>query len=140
MSHASLRPGKTSPPRIFVSYGREDWDEFVQPLVNRLRAAGFDVWVDQHLLRGGHDWMDQIDAALEGCQVMVLCVSPNAIASKHVKLEYRYFFNDDRAIVPVLCRPARLPAELRGIQYVDYSDQDALLDRLRELLANSRIP
>lgn len=131
---ARPEPVASGAPRIFVSYGREDWDEFVRPLVDQLRAAGFQVWVDQHLLRGGQDWMDQINAALETCTVMLLCVSPDSMDSKHVKLEYRYFFGEDKPIVPVICRGVRLPAELRGVQHIDYADHASVIARLRELL------
>ncbi len=120
-------------PEIFLSYGREDWDEFVEGLVRMLRDEGFNVWVDQHLLRGGDDWMDAINEALARCPVMVLCLSPDAVASKHVKLEYRYFFNEGKPIVPVLCRPAVLPAEIRGLQHLPYSETAKLIAHLKEM-------
>jgi hypothetical protein len=131
--------GRSSPHAlpVFVSYDRDDWKEFVEGLVRMLRDEGFTIWVDQHLLRGGQDWMDAINEALVACPVMLLCVSPDAVASKHVKLEYRYFFNEGKPILPVLCRPTVLPAELRGLQYIDYSDSGGVVARLRELLTLS---
>ncbi len=119
---------------VFVSYDRDDWKDFVEDLVRMLRDEGFTIWVDQHILRGGQDWMDAINEALVACPVMLLCVSPDAVASKHVKLEYRYFFNEGKPILPVLCRPTVLPAELRGLQYIDYADSAGVVARLRELL------
>ena len=137
-----VAPGRSrdvmQPPCIFLSYGREDWNDFVRPLVERLRSSGLHVWLDQHLLRGGDDWMDSINAALAGCDVMVLCISPDSLASKYVKYEYRYFFNQDKTIVPLLCRQATVPPELSGIQYLDYSEQEALVERLREVIGERR--
>jgi len=115
---------------IFLSYARVDWDEYALPLVERLRGAGLDVWVDQDLIRGGDDWMDAINAALKTCDLLVLCVSPEALNSRYVKMEYRYFFHHDKPIVPVLCRPADLPAELVGIQYWPYGKADLLTTQL----------
>lgn len=137
-----VAPGRSrdelQPPCIFLSYGREDWSDFVRPLVERLRSSGFHVWLDQHLLRGGDDWMDSINAALAGCNVMLLCISPEAMASKYVKYEYRYFFREDKTILPLLCRQATVPPELSGIQYLDYSEQEALVERLREVIGQRR--
>ena len=85
-----LRPGEapqlerlaTGRLSIFVSYSRHDWEAYARPLADRLRQAGFTVWVDQHLLRGGQDWLDEINAALKACDCLVLCVSPAALELK----------------------------------------------------------
>jgi hypothetical protein len=126
----ALAAGRLS---IFVSYSRKDWTEFVEPLVDRLQQAGFEVWVDQHLLRGGQNWLDEVNQALASSDCMVLCVSPDALDSKYVKMEYRYLIEEDRPLIPVICRPVELPVELRGIQYIEYTYLDNLVARLREL-------
>ncbi|MBK8024968.1 MAG: TIR domain-containing protein [Chloroflexi bacterium] len=122
------------PADIFVSYSRRDWTEFVEPLVERLRHNGLSVWVDQHLLEGGQDWMDEINHALKLCRVMILCVSPEALQSRCVKMEYRHFFNSNKPILPVICRPAELPAELGGIQFLAYEAGETIVARTRDLL------
>lgn len=121
-------------PQIYVSYNRKDWDEFVQPLVSHLRPLGFNTWIDQRYLGGGDDWMDKINEALDESKYMILCISSDALESKYVKMEYRYFYNNNKPIIPVICRQVdRLPAELQGIQYQPY-DLDAIADRLRTLI------
>lgn len=116
---------------IFISYSRQDWESHVRPLVERLRAAGLRVWVDQHLLQGGQDWMDEINHALDVCGRMILCLSPDALESKYVRMEYRYFIEENKPIIPVMCRETRLLAELRGLQWIPY-DLDQLLALLGE--------
>lgn len=123
------------PADIFISYSRRDWTEFVEPLVTQLRENGLSVWVDQHLLEGGQDWMDEINHALKLCRVMILCVSPDALQSRYVKMEYRHFFNSNKPILPVICHPTDLPAELSGIQFLPYSDTATIVIRTRDLLA-----
>ncbi len=119
------------PETIFISYSRRDWDDYVEPLSRHLDAASIPYWLDQHLLQGGDDWMDRIDAALHACKCCILCVSPDALSSRYVKLEYRYFFNQSKTIYPLMCRPADLPAELQGIQYYQYQDLDELIALLK---------
>jgi len=125
-------PKPSSAPLIFISYQRGDWDEFVRPLVDRLRADGLNVWIDQHLIEGGTDWMDTINGALDACDQMILCVSPEALASRYVKYEYRYFFNNDKRIYPLICRSAKLPPEIATVQYFTYTYSD--LEKLTALL------
>ena len=53
-------------------------------------------------------------------------------------MEYRAFFLDDKPIVPIICRKVdRMPAELKGIQYIPY-DLDILVKRLKRIGRNVR--
>jgi hypothetical protein len=106
---------------IFVSYSRGDWEGFVSDLVKRLTDKGFRIWIDQDLIVGGDEWMDTIGEALDICKVLVLVMSPEALESRYVKMEYRYFVNHDKRIVPILYREVdRIPFELCTTQYVDF--------------------
>jgi hypothetical protein len=121
---ASDKKPETS-PMIFISYSRRDWDSFVSGLVDQVGKAGFQVWIDQNLLVGGDDWMDKIGEALEKCKMLLLVMSPDALSSRYVKMEYRYFFNMDKLILPVLYRPLeKIPPELMLTQYIDFTQPD----------------
>lgn len=133
VSHRSPDPTLTDQTEIFVSYSRRDWEKHVEPLVERLRKEGFRVWIDQHLLEGGQDWLDEINGALQRCKAMILCVSPDALESRWVKMEYRFFIREDKPILPLMCRSTTLPAELGGIQYLSPSEADMIVERLRKL-------
>lgn len=114
---------KPSSEKVFVSYAHSDWQDFVSGFTNRLSTTGYEVWVDQHLLVGGSDWVDTIAQALEECKVLVLVMSPEALASRYVKMEYRYFFNYDKPIIPVLYKPIKsMPVELMSTQYIDFKN------------------
>lgn len=107
---------------IFISYSRRDWDVFVSPLADRLRDKGFSVWIDKHLLAGGDDWMDSIGEALDKCKLLILVITPESLESRFVKMEYRFFFNQGRPIVPLLYRTVeRIPPELSLIQHIDFT-------------------
>ena len=120
--HFTQNPKDKLNNSVFISYSRVDWEPFVSQLVNRLRDNGLSLWIDQHLLVGGDDWMDAIGEALDTCKVLLLVMSPEALDSKFVKMEYRHFFNHDKTIVPLLYRPVkRIPPELSLTQYIDAS-------------------
>ncbi|HVO41881.1 MAG TPA: toll/interleukin-1 receptor domain-containing protein [Aggregatilineales bacterium] len=131
---ATLEKSAAPSDEVFISYSRHDWDKYVSPLVEYLRQHGLKIWVDQSLLEGGDDWLDKVDEALDRCPCLVLCVSPEALTSRYVKMEYRSFFWDDKRIIPVICRDVpKLPPELRGLQYMTYSDLEGLARRLKKL-------
>jgi hypothetical protein len=118
---------------IFLAYSRQDWTGFAEPLTKRLKDEGFPVWVDQHLLRVGHNWLDEVNKALRQCSYMILCVSPSAINSKWVKMEYRYYLEHNKPIFPVICKPTDMPAELQGLQHGPYDDFAGLLRSIHDV-------
>jgi tetratricopeptide (TPR) repeat protein len=128
---APEQPNVVSPETMFISYSRKDWNDFVEPLVNDLRQQGLKVWTDQNFIKGGRRWKDAIQEALDTCERMVVCVSPDSLTSQYVKDEYRYFVDDDnKEVFPLICRTARLPWDLKGIQYFSYQERDKLIETL----------
>ena len=114
-----------SSPIAFVSYSRNDWDNFVSRLVGDLAKEAHKVWIDQHYITGGDDWMDAIGQALQACDTLLLVLTPESITSKYVKMEYRYFFNQEKPIIPILYRQLdRMPFELATFHYVDFTKGD----------------
>ena len=124
-----------TPHSVFVSYSRDDWDEFVNPLVARLEQHGIQFWIDQHLLQGGDNWLDEINEALTKCELMILCVSPKSIASKWVKMEYRHFIKHDKKVIPLLIKETQLPAELDELHWLKYQALDELIRLLKRELS-----
>jgi len=123
-----------SPNKVFISYSRTDWDAFVKQIVEKLTRQGIDTWIDQNLIEGGDDWLDAINSALEECNVMVLCVSPRSLESKYVKMEYRYFIDENKIIIPILLEKTKFPAELRRLHWLPYSSHAELIARLKKLM------
>lgn len=125
--------------QIFLSYSRTDWDDFVLGFVKQLRKKGVKIWLDQTSIYGGEDWMDNVNAALKECEVLVLVMSPEALKSKYVRMEYRYFFNKNKAIVPVLYKPVEdIPPELHATQYIDFTRPDTAVAYAQLLQALKR--
>jgi hypothetical protein len=112
-------------PTAFISYSRNDWQGFVAGLVSDLTKGSQKVWVDQNYIAGGDDWMDAIGEALQVCDALLLVLSPDALNSKYVKMEYRYFFRQGKPIIPVLYRQvAQMPFELATLHYIDFTQGD----------------
>jgi hypothetical protein len=112
-------------PTAFVSYSRADWPNFVAGLVAELTTGSYRVWVDQNYIAGGDDWMDAIGEALQVCDTLLLVLSPDALNSRYVKMEYRYFFRQEKPIIPIIYRQVgRMPFELASLHYIDFTQGD----------------
>jgi hypothetical protein len=123
---------------VFLSYSRKDWDGFVRDLVNDLAQGTHKVWLDQDYILGGDDWMDAVGAALQECDTLLLVLSPESINSKYVKMEYRYFFKQEKPIVPILYQEVKnIPFELATLHYLDFTGnwRTESMTRLRNILA-----
>jgi len=135
MGHVPPHTGNTPPPlkpqTIFVSYAHSDYEAYIKPLIENLTNNHLNVWVDRSELRGGQNWMNMIGKALDEASVMVLGISPEALQSRFVQMEYQYFVNIGRPIIPVICKPARLPPELSSLHNIPHTETDLLLDWLQ---------
>ena len=85
--------------------------------------------------------MDAIGQALNSADSLLLILSPDSLNSRHVKMEYRYFFLQEKPIIPVLYKKVdSLPFELATLHYVDFTqgDQEASFRKLLELIDRFR--
>lgn len=110
---------------IFVAYARDEWEAVIAPLTVTLQDAGMSVWVDQYLVQGEDAWMEAIEQALHECWLMLVVVSPQALSSQYVKLEYRYFFNREKPIIPLQYKAVEsMPPELSSARILRYDSND----------------
>lgn len=119
-----LQPGALV-DHVFITYAREEWESFVAPLTILLQDAGLKVWVDQYLIQGGDDWMLAVEQAMSECKMLVVIVSPESLGSRYVRLAYRYFFNREKPMIPLIYAPVEeLPPELKNLRSIRYDSHD----------------
>jgi TIR domain len=120
------------PLRIFVSYSRADTD-LADQLESDLKRVGLQPWVDRQGIEGGHDWLDAIQHAIEQCDALVVILTPQAVGSEFVRIEWRHAKRMRKKVVPLLYKlPSRMPMDLAEIQWVDF--QHDRVGGLKDLL------
>jgi hypothetical protein len=110
------RPWWTLMTDVFISYAHAD-KERVTDLVRGLETLRVGVWWDEHL-PPGTTWDDQIEAALERAQAVVVVWSKHAVDSPNVKDEAHYALEERKAF-PVRIEDVKLPYRWRRMQYID---------------------
>jgi WD40 repeat protein len=110
-------------PRVFLSYARSDGEAFARGLRERLLAEGVPLWRDREGMEGGRDWWQQITAAIDRVEYLVLVMTPAALASPLVRREWRYARQRGVAVYPVKAQDAldfeALPRWMRSAHFYD---------------------
>ncbi|MBL8694453.1 MAG: toll/interleukin-1 receptor domain-containing protein [Planctomycetes bacterium] len=87
------------PTRVFISYAREDFEEFLEPLVGRLstleREGELELWYDKRNLLPSQRWEEEIDQKVATADVGLILVSPRTWQSPVIR---------DREVRPILAR------------------------------------
>ena len=98
--------------QIYISYDPAD-EAFALQLAEDLRAYGARTWIDVRDARPGRHWERSIEQALNESGMMVVVLSPEALASEHVAMEWQLYLEAYRPVIPVVVVPCDLPAPLR---------------------------
>ena len=112
---------------VFLSHNQADKPR-VRRLAERLKGAGLRVWLDEWVIQPGDIISLKVDEGLEQSRVLLLCLSPAALASDWVALErsttiHRDPANTGRRFIPLLLADCELPDTLRRYKNVDFRDE-----------------
>jgi hypothetical protein len=135
---------------VFLSYAREDYAAVTQ-LFEKLKAAGFQPWMDKHSISPGTPWDEAIGTAIRSASVFVACLTRVSISKRgHVQREFKLALDTCRDIpegqvyfLPLRFEPCDVPESLAAYQWVDYFEQDGwqrLVDGIRKALEHKAPP
>jgi tetratricopeptide (TPR) repeat protein len=129
---------------VFLSHNRaqKDW---TREMALRLRAAGFNVWFDEWVLRGGEVGSIGMERGLQESRHVVLVLSPEFMASEWTDYETQIALvlspaNRDRKLIPILHTKCKLPPRISRLNWIDFTS--ALADpaqyefRLAQLMSD----
>ncbi|HEY0430416.1 MAG TPA: toll/interleukin-1 receptor domain-containing protein, partial [Pyrinomonadaceae bacterium] len=121
--------------KIFISYSHED-EEFKNELVTMLQALQrrgvVDTWQDR-LIKAGDEWNKSIHEAMDDCDLALLLVSPDYLASRFIQEEEQPKLLRRREemrlrVIPIIVRPCPWQSEpvLKDLQALP-SDNKAVI-------------
>ncbi len=106
--------------RLFVSYSSQD-TAIIENLKTALRRGHQQVWMDEEL-GGGEAWWRTILEQIRECEVFIVALSNNSLASKPCQAELRYAQALQRPILPVQIGPvsSMRVTPLAATQIIDF--------------------
>lgn len=131
--------------KTFLSYSRANKD-FAIRLAKELKSEGFEIWLDQLDIPLGARWDDEVERALEECEIFMVILTPASTTSDNVKDEIGYAIDTRKRILPILLENAVIPLRLRRLQYVDFTSNsfdegvNAAKELLKGLVAQPTVP
>jgi len=141
------------PLRVFLCHASNDKPR-VRELYRRLKADGFDVWLDEERLLPGQDWQREIAKAVRISDVVIVCLSPISVSKAgYVQNEIKFSLDiaDEQPegtifLIPLKLQECQVPERLHRWQWVNLFDKlgyeklvRALRSRAKSLqLADSR--
>ena len=123
---------------VFLSHNSVD-KPWVSALKDDLQRYGVSVWLDKDEIRPGNLFAQVLEEALAASRAVALIVSPEALASGWVKEEYYRALSLAKAetplqLIPVILRGAELPGFLESRSWIDFRDEAAYAEKVRELV------
>lgn len=120
-----------SAPGVFLCHSSTD-KPVVRQLYGRLLADGFRPWLDAEDLIPGQDWAYEIRKAITASDVVVVCLSKEAVGKTgYVQKEIRLALDaaDMRPdgsifVIPARLEPCELPERLHRWHWVDLYEDD----------------
>lgn len=85
---------------VFLSYSTRDRN-YAGKLADKLRAEGFDVWIDNSRLRSSEDWWRSIVFAIDTCAALVVLLTQESDQSKWVQREITLADQRNKPIFPL---------------------------------------
>ena len=113
---------KGAMPKVFISHSNQDSGETLF-IADSLRRAGIDVWVDFENIRGGADWLCEIEAGIQRCDAVVVVLSKASATSVWVERECLYAWQLEKPVFTALVADILIPLHLINIQYCDLRER-----------------
>ncbi|MCU0474520.1 MAG: FHA domain-containing protein [Anaerolineae bacterium] len=125
----------------YCLYVREDWQQYVAMLVNRLMDNTVKVWVEQHLPVNSEDWKVGVDKASTECWALIVVYTPKALQSPGMQKIIRRFSNREKPIFfCVTSQSITLPVNGSNVHRIILSDSlpELSIQQLVRLIRNAR--
>src|SRR5580765_6979496 len=134
---------------VFLSYARQDGENFAQELRTRLRSEASDIVIkqDRIFLEGGLGWWKQITEAIDSVDFLVVVMTRAAVASGNVQKEWRYARQQGACVYPVKGAPdeelrfSELPRWMSKAHFFDLEKEwESFIAHLRKGCHIPRVP
>jgi CHASE2 domain-containing sensor protein len=132
------------PLRLFLCHANGD-KPAVRELYRRLRADGFDPWLDEENILPGNDWRRETAAAISKSDMVLVCLSRASVNKRgFAQREVKYALDTAEEqpegsifIIPLKLDECEVPGRLSHLHWVNLFESDGYEKLLASLRAKS---
>jgi WD40 repeat protein len=131
------------PISVFISYAREDAEQFAEKLYQNLKKNGFKVWWDRAtMINRGRTFLQEIMDAIENSDHLIAVIGPKAVDSKYVRYEWEHALLFSKSVIPILLMGdhSLMPPEMSKLHCPDFRANRPYEKALEELIRLLREP
>src|SRR4028119_247893 len=120
----SIKNANNLMTQVFLSYADAD-RATMEKIRSSLRRESITVWTNKTDIQTGEAFEDAIKRGIEQADNVVYLLSPDSLNSQYCQQELEYALLLNKRIIPILVRetpPEQMPPVLRGLHYIDLTD------------------
>lgn len=129
-------------PKVFVSHSSLD-KEIVRQLATEIRAEGIEAWFDEWEIQPGDSVVEKINVGIQECQIFIIVISHNSVASKWVQEELNAAtirrIQENAHIIPVRLDASEVPPLLATLHYIDLANYQTGFKKLIDTILKREI-
>jgi hypothetical protein len=126
--------------RVFLCHSSDD-KPAIRKLYQKLKASGFNPWLDEEDILPGQDWQSEITKAVNTTDVILVCLSSGSVTKTgYIQKEIKDVLDvadrqpeDTIFLIPVRLEPCLVPERLSRWQWVNLFDKRGYERLLRAL-------
>ena len=108
--------------RLFISYRVLD-KPLAENLEDGIKRFGYKVWRDVNDIPKGIYWTDEVDSGLESSNIVLACITPEALLSRNVRNEWIWAKNNGKEIIFVVWEKIEwIPTDFADTPVIDFTD------------------
>lgn len=118
----------STPSKIFLSYGHDEYADIARRLKQDLEALGFEVWMDEDGIRPTNDWQIAIELGIEKTHSVIALMTPHSMRRPDGvcldELAYARF--KGKNIIPIMVNFVEPPLCISRLQWLDMQNLEDL--------------
>lgn len=98
-----------------------------------MSQINLDIWSDQNI-SAGDNWANLIEENLRKSEIVLLFISPRALASEWVMMEFGAAVALKKKIIPVVLKDTHIPSFLSEHKYIRANSINEAAEKIKETL------
>lgn len=128
-----------SKQKIFISYSRDDAEDFANHIYKFLKNKGYAVFIDVNNIRVGDPWAGSIEKNISECDIFVVLLTPDSLTSTYVENEVLQAQKQNKIIVPCKYEDveySEIRWGLEKVQGIEFPNRSELTRKLYPKIKN----